>query len=49
MSDDREVADTEQRMQRDHAHPNADGARRIADNIWPYLLQLVEKTPELTR
>jgi lysophospholipase L1-like esterase len=36
-------------MQRDHAHPNADGARQIADNIWPYLLPLVEKTPALTR
>ena len=24
-------------MLRDRAHPNAAGARRIADNIWPYL------------
>ena len=24
-------------MQPDHAHPNAAGARAIADNIWPYL------------
>jgi len=24
-------------MQPDHAHPNARGARAIADNIWPYL------------
>jgi acyl-CoA thioesterase-1 len=24
-------------MQADHAHPNADGARAIADVIWPYL------------
>jgi len=24
-------------MQRDRAHPNADGARAIADVIWPYL------------
>jgi acyl-CoA thioesterase-1 len=24
-------------MQHDHAHPNARGARAIADNIWPYL------------
>jgi acyl-CoA thioesterase-1 len=24
-------------LQPDHAHPNAAGARRIADNVWPYL------------
>jgi acyl-CoA thioesterase-1 len=24
-------------MQRDRAHPNADGARAIADKIWPFL------------
>ena len=24
-------------MQRDHVHPNAEGARAIADVIWPYL------------
>jgi acyl-CoA thioesterase-1 len=34
-------------MQRDRAHPNADGARAIADNIWPYLKPLlVQATAE---
>jgi acyl-CoA thioesterase I len=28
-------------MQPDHAHPNAAGARAIADNIWPYLKPLL--------
>ncbi|MCU1383069.1 MAG: tesA 2 [Acidobacteria bacterium] len=28
-------------MQGDYAHPNADGARAIADVIWPYLEQLL--------
>lgn len=28
-------------VQRDRLHPNAEGARRIADNIWPYLEPLV--------
>jgi acyl-CoA thioesterase-1 len=28
-------------MQPDHAHPNAAGARAIADNIWPYLKALL--------
>ena len=30
-------------MQTDHAHPNAAGARAIADNIWPYLETIVQK------
>ena len=30
-------------MQADHAHPNADGARAIADNIWPYLEPILRK------
>jgi acyl-CoA thioesterase-1 len=30
-------------MQPDHAHPNADGARAIADNIWPYLEPILQK------
>jgi len=30
-------------MQPDHAHPNAAGARAIADNIWPYLEPLLQK------
>ncbi len=30
-----------QLMQRDRAHPNADGARMIADSIWPYLKTLI--------
>jgi len=29
-------------MQADHAHPNADGARAIADNLWPYLQPLLK-------
>jgi acyl-CoA thioesterase-1 len=28
-------------MQPDHAHPNADGARAIAANIWPHLERLL--------
>src|SRR2546423_719011 len=28
-------------MQPDHAHPNAAGARAIADNIWPYLEEVL--------
>jgi acyl-CoA thioesterase-1 len=30
-------------MQADHAHPNADGARAIADVIWPYLEEILKK------
>jgi acyl-CoA thioesterase-1 len=33
-------------MQPDHVHPNADGARAIADTIWPYLEQILT-TPVL--
>jgi acyl-CoA thioesterase-1 len=29
-------------MQSDRAHPNADGARAIADIIWPYLREMLE-------
>jgi acyl-CoA thioesterase-1 len=29
-------------MQRDRIHPNAEGARAIAQNIWPYLKPLAE-------
>ena len=36
------VIGNEQMMQRDRVHPNAAGARAIADNIWPYLKPLVE-------
>jgi lysophospholipase L1-like esterase len=28
-------------MQPDRTHPNAAGARAIADNIWPYLKPLL--------
>ena len=31
-------------MQPDRAHPNAAGARAIADNIWPHLKALLAKT-----
>ena len=31
-------------MQPDRAHPNAAGARAIADNIWPYLKPLLTRT-----
>jgi acyl-CoA thioesterase I len=31
-------------MQPDRAHPNAAGARAIADNVWPYLKPLLAKT-----
>ncbi|HZR24583.1 MAG TPA: arylesterase [Vicinamibacterales bacterium] len=30
-------------MQPDHAHPNAAGARAIADTIWPYLEPILQK------
>jgi acyl-CoA thioesterase-1 len=30
-------------MQPDHAHPNAEGAKAIADNIWPYLEPMLQK------
>jgi acyl-CoA thioesterase I len=30
-------------MQADRAHPNADGARAIADVIWPYLEDILKK------
>jgi len=32
-------------MQPDHAHPNAAGARVIADNIWPHLKRLLAPIP----
>jgi acyl-CoA thioesterase-1 len=31
-------------MQPDRMHPNAEGARRIADNIWPYLRPMLRRT-----
>ncbi len=31
-------------MQPDHAHPNAAGARAIADNIWPYLEPILQNS-----
>jgi lysophospholipase L1-like esterase len=36
-------------MQPDHIHPNPEGARQIAENIWPYLTPLLENVPALTR
>jgi acyl-CoA thioesterase I len=38
----RNVIGNPQLMQPDRAHPNADGARVIADNVWPYLKPLVQ-------
>ena len=35
-------------MQPDRAHPNAEGARAIADVIWPYLEQLLKKPVALS-
>ena len=35
-------------MQRDRLHPNAAGARMMADNIWPYLKRLLDQ-PLVTR
>jgi acyl-CoA thioesterase-1 len=35
------VVGNPQLMQPDRAHPNAEGARMIADNIWPYLKPLL--------
>jgi acyl-CoA thioesterase I len=29
-------------MQPDHVHPNADGARVMADHVWPYLERLLD-------
>ena len=36
-------------MQPDRAHPNAAGARAIADNIWPYLKPLLAPTTAARR
>jgi acyl-CoA thioesterase-1 len=33
-------------MQPDHAHPNAAGARTIADNIWPYLEEVLPQVSQ---
>jgi acyl-CoA thioesterase I len=33
-----------QLMQPDRAHPNAEGARAIADTVWPYLQALIGQT-----
>jgi acyl-CoA thioesterase-1 len=41
----RNVIGNPELMQPDRAHPNAEGARRIADNIWPYLKPLLEQAP----
>src|SRR5207237_718012 len=35
-------------LQRDRVHPNADGARAIADSIWPYLAPLVQQAPPVS-
>ncbi len=43
------VIGNEAMMQRDRIHPNVDGARAIARNIWPYLKPLVEELLPATR
>jgi lysophospholipase L1-like esterase len=35
-------------MQADHVHPNADGARAIADVIWPYLEEMLKQPSALS-
>jgi acyl-CoA thioesterase-1 len=45
----RGVIGDEAMMQRDHIHPNPEGARQIAENVWPYLTPLLENVPALTR
>jgi len=35
-------------MQTDHVHPNADGARAIADVIWPYLEEMLKQPSALS-
>jgi acyl-CoA thioesterase-1 len=34
-------------MQADRAHPNADGARAIAEVIWPYLERVLSQPASL--
>jgi len=38
-----------QLMQPDHVHPNADGARVVAQNIWPYLTQVIAQDRQTSR
>jgi len=39
------VAGDPQLNQRDGIHPNQEGARRMADTIWPFLQPLLEPVP----
>jgi acyl-CoA thioesterase-1 len=39
-----DVIGNPQMMQHDRAHPNAEGAKAIADKIWPFLLPLLQRT-----
>ena len=43
------VALNEQFVLEDGVHPNADGAKRIADNVWPALLSQLEKKGKPSR
>jgi acyl-CoA thioesterase-1 len=42
------VIGNSQLMLPDHVHPNADGARVIANNIWPYLTRIIAQDRQTT-
>ena len=43
------VIGNSQLMQPDHVHPNAKGTRVVADNIWPYLMQVIAQDRQTSR
>ena len=43
------VIGNSQLMLPDHVHPNAEGARVIADNIWPYLTRVIGQDQQTSR